>query len=146
MKKHAAEKMWVEFCCFLLVGLFLMACQNGGNSNSTASAQGGDDAANAELCKKIEACGCEKFTQCMQSLASSADVKKPGVRECMMNSTCPSLCAGHPDACFGDSTGSGQGAGTAPPKTSCTNIPCSKSSDCPVGCSGGCELGHCLSF
>ena len=168
MKNYVAGKSWIKFCALLLLGLILMACQKSGNSNSAASSQkGGDsesttsardegDAANAELCKKIEACGCEKFTQCMQEAASTAELQKPGVRECMLKSSCQSLCAGRPDGCLSESGGGSQDAETAPepiPQTAptpqqlnCGRIRCSRNSDCPAGCSGGCGMGYCLSF
>lgn len=146
MKNYASGKRRSKFCCFLVLGLILMACQQGG-SNSTASPQGEGDSTNVELCRKYEACGCEKFTKCMQEAASAPDLQKPGVRECMLKSSCQSLCAGHPDGCLSNPGGGSQGAGTAPRQTNCAGIPCSKNSDCPVGCTGGCgDMGYCLSF
>jgi hypothetical protein len=148
MRNVSATKTRAKFYCFLLLGVALMACSQGGGPNNVASSRGGDeDSAYAELCKKYEACGCEQFAQCMKEAANSPELQKPEVRECMLKSSCQSLCAGHPDGCVADS-GGGPGGGTTSgsKEPNCAAIPCSKNSDCPVGCYGGCGGGVCLSF
>ena len=147
MKKDA-PKTRLNLCCFLLLSLALMACQKGTDANSTANAEGAGDAANAELCRKYEACGCQKFAQCMEQAANSPELQKPGVRECMLKSSCQSLCAGHPDACI-NGTGGQQGAGTSPgqpQRSDCSHIRCSQNTDCPSDCYGGCDGVICYSF
>lgn len=151
MKNVVSAKARVTLYCFLVFGLALMSCRPGAGSGSfnTASSEGVGDVANAELCKKYEACGCQQFEQCMRDAANTPELQKPEVRECLMKSSCPSLCAGHPDACFANSgpqDAGTSGPGQVPQKPGCAQIHCTSKSDCPTECYGGCGMGVCLSF
>ncbi len=143
MKTYANR---AKFCCLLLLTLALAACKPGANAGkSGASAQGNE--ANAELCRKYSSCGCQSYEDCMKEAAESPVFDKPGVRECMLKSSCESLCLGVPDACINQ--GGGQpGTRTAPgqQRSNCTAIRCSKNSDCPSDCYGGCDGVICYSF
>ncbi|HWS99004.1 MAG TPA: hypothetical protein VN256_01950 [Pyrinomonadaceae bacterium] len=140
-----------KFCCLLLMALALAACKQGANNGnaSTGGAAGGE--VNAELCRKYDSCGCESYEDCMKNAARAADLDKPGVRECMLKSSCESLCLGFPDGCFKEGGGGGQqpgagGAGGGQQRSNCTAIRCSKNSDCPSDCYGGCDGVICYSF
>ncbi len=147
----------LKACSFLLLFAVLVACRLGGdrgseNSNnrnratsSSSSSKSEGNEANAKLCKKYESCGCQSYGECMRALENDPNIDMPGLRECMMNSSCQSLCAGKPDGCTSKS-GSGTGAGSGG-STNCAAISCTKNSDCPTECYGGCgSSGVCLSF
>ncbi len=140
-----------KFCCLLLLTLLLAACKPGANAdkgNASAGGAGGGEV-NAELCRKYESCGCESYEDCMRNAAKAPDLDKPGVRECMLKSSCESLCLGFPDGCVkqggGGQPGAG-GAGGGQGRSNCTAIRCSKNSDCPSDCYGGCDGVICYSF
>ena len=139
MKREAGR--WVaKFCLLLLPCLALCACKPGADA-------GGGGAANEELCRKYAACGCEPFADCMKNAARAPDLDKPGVRECMLRSSCESLCRGVPDGCVKEGGGGGQpGAGGGGTRSNCTAIRCSQNSDCPSDCYGGCDGVICYSF
>lgn len=101
---------------------------------------------NAEVCRKYDSCGCQKYDDCMADLENSASIDKPGVRECLLKSSCQSLCAGSADGCSDTNTGAGNPS-TVPQRTNCAALYCSKNSDCPTECYGGCGPSRvCLSF
>ena len=145
----------LKACCLLLLFAVLIACRLGGDGASDTSrnkkreSSGGSskseagDAANAELCRKYESCGCVSYASCMEQFEGDPNLEKPGVRECMLNSSCQSLCANDPDGCKGASSGSDAGSGT---RSNCAAISCSKNSDCPADCYGGCDGVRCYSF
>lgn len=142
-------------CCLLLLLGVLVACNistndngnrspsNRANDNSGSTSASNQDSPNAEVCRKYESCGCAVYDKCIETLENSSDIDKPGVRECMLASSCESLCAGDPDAC---KRGSNGGSTTAPQKSNCAAISCSKNSDCPADCYGGCDGVRCYSF
>lgn len=100
----------------------------------------GDDL-KVKVCKKYESCGCQSYEKCMQD-AEEGNFSDETL-ECILKSSCKSLCAGNPDGC----AGSGNNPGTGEPeKPHCPQIKCNKNSDCPMGCYGGCSGGHCLLF
>ena len=138
-----------KFCCLLMLALALAACKPGANAgNSRASAEGaGGGEINAEPCRKYESCGCESYADCMKNAAQATDLDKPGVRECMLKSSCESLCLGFPDACVKQGGGQpGAGGGGGQQRSNCAAIRCSKNSDCPSDCYGGCDGVICYSF
>ena len=102
------------------------------------------DGPNAALCKKIDECGCQSYEDCLASLKDDQNIDKPGVRDCMILSSCKSLCAGDPEACKGGGTQT-QGSGTQQ-RSNCAAIRCSRNSDCPSDCFGGCKEGLCYMF
>src|SRR5215213_3836708 len=136
-------------CCFLLMMMAcLLACRlsgGGADDNGGNSAQDDSDSPNVQLCKKYDSCGCQSYKDCIAAAKNSPALEKPGVRECMLASSCESLCAGKPDACMGQSAGEG-GSSTTPQKSNCSAISCSKNSDCPSDCYGGCDGVRCYSF
>jgi len=163
---HIAMQMpLVKLCCCLFLILTLVACRNSASSDnpSTSSASGtqsnsastssetSDDGSgsapqqsagrNDEVCRKYDSCGCQKYDQCIAELENNATVDNPGARECLLKSSCQSLCAGQPDGCSKTDTGT-----TGPQQPNCTAIPCSKNSDCPSNCYGGCDGVICYSF
>lgn len=146
----------VKACCFLLLFAVLVACRLGGDSRSennsnrrretssnSSSKSKTTNEANAELCRKYDSCGCQSYDDCMSALDNDPNIDKPGLRECMLNSSCQSLCAGKPDGCTGKS---GSGGTQGPTRSNCAEIPCSKNSDCPADCYGGCDGVRCYSF
>lgn len=147
--------------CFLLLFAALVACRLGtdsrsdessnnrsrerssSSSSSSSSKSDGKNEANAELCRKYDSCGCQSYDDCMSALENDPNIDKPGLRECMLSSSCQSLCAGKPDGCV---SSSGQGGSQGPTRSNCAEIPCSKKSDCPSDCYGGCDGVRCYSF
>lgn len=93
-----------------------------------------------KICKKYAACGCQSYKSCMEDLENDPTPDEPGILECILNSSCKSLCAGKPD-CGGNRPGSNQ-----PKRSNCSQIRCNKDSDCPGDCYGGCSEGRCYSF
>ena len=148
MKPYAGRAR-AKFCCLLLLLLALAACKPGANKGGASTEGAGGGEVNAELCRKYESCGCESYEDCMRNSARAADLDKPGVRECMLKSSCESLCLGFPDACFKEG-GGGQpapgGTGGGRQRSNCAAIRCSKNSDCPSDCYGGCDGVICYSF
>lgn len=143
-------------CWFLLLCAVLVACRLGSDSETSSnnsnrresgsrssSQSEAKSEANAELCRKYESCGCVSYASCMEQFENDPNLEKPGVRECMLNSSCESLCANDPDGCKGQSGGTGTGTGT---RSNCAAISCSKNSDCPSDCYGGCDGVRCYSF
>ena len=140
-------------CCLLLLTLALAACKPGANAGkgkaSTEGAAGGGGEVNAELCRKYDSCGCESYEDCMKNSARAPDLDKPGVRVCMLRSSCESLCLGFPDGCVKEDGGGQPGAGGAgggQGRSNCAAIKCGKNSDCPSDCYGGCDGVICYSF
>ncbi|HJU55729.1 MAG TPA: hypothetical protein VJ715_14190 [Pyrinomonadaceae bacterium] len=148
--KMGADRAWAKFCCLFLLTLALAACKpRGGAGNSRASAEGAEGSQiNAELCRKYDACGCQAYDDCMKAAADSPSLNKPGVRECMLKSSCESLCLGVPDACINQVGGgqSGSGGAGGQQRSNCSAIRCGKNSDCPSDCYGGCDGVICYSF
>ena len=151
------RRSFLNLCCFPLMLAVVLGCLLSGNRNSdnekkssrdsgSSSSRSSSNSPNAELCRKYESCDCSGFSysKCVEQLDNDPNVEKPGVRECMLKSSCASLCAGKPDACIGQSTG--KGAGTSGGRSDCSNISCSKNSDCPSDCYGGCDGVRCYSF
>jgi hypothetical protein len=137
-----------KFCCLLLLAVALAACKPGANAgNSRASAEGAEgNEVNAELCRKYASCGCQSYEDCMKGAANSPALRQTGIRECMLKSSCESLCLGVPDACINESGGQQPGAGGTGGRSNCAAIRCSKNSDCPSDCYGGCDGVICYSF
>ncbi|HSK73724.1 MAG TPA: hypothetical protein VK892_18650, partial [Pyrinomonadaceae bacterium] len=60
------------------------------------SAVSGSHDLKKKVCKKYSECGCQDYEDC---LAEAEDLHyEDAVWECMLNSSCESLCAGKPDA------------------------------------------------
>jgi hypothetical protein len=136
-----------KLCFLLLLLVVLLACRLGGDnrsSRSSSSERKSKDGPNAQLCKKFDSCGCQSYDDCMEKAEGDPNLEKPGVRECMLNSSCDSLCAGKPDGCTG--TSSSRQGDTTPRRSDCANIQCSQNSDCPSDCYGGCDGVRCYSF
>jgi hypothetical protein len=134
-----------KLCCLLLLLAVVLACRLGDSSRRSSSPERkSENSPNAQLCKKYDSCGCESYDDCIEKAEGEQSLEKPGVRECMLNSSCDSLCAGKPDGCIGG-TSTGQGD-TTPKRSDCANIRCSQNSDCPSDCYGGCDGVRCYSF
>ena len=151
--KTSAQGTRAKFCLFLLMCLALAACKpgaNAGRDQASAGGVGGDGEVNSELCRKYDACGCESYEDCMKNAAKAPDLDKPGIRECMLKSSCESLCLGFPDGCVkqggGAQPGAGGTGGGGQQRSNCAAIKCSKNSDCPSDCYGGCDGVICYSF
>jgi hypothetical protein len=167
-----SRMLLIRSCGCLLLATALAACAGNANTggtdnrasspsgetrdNSSATSQtASDDSSapatqdsagrNAEVCRKYDSCGCQKYDECMAALENDAYIDGPGVRECLLKSSCASLCANRADGCSG-TNGAGNPS-TAPRQTNCAAIPCGKNSDCPTECYGGCgDFRVCLSF
>jgi hypothetical protein len=164
MKKnqHKWRESQIKLLTFTLTLLFVSACaanrsreisdvEGAGRNKSIGSIEKSEtrtvsqEAAGADLkksaCQKYESCNCQEYGKC---LAEAEKLNYPDeVWECMLKSSCESLCAGKPDACrSAESSPKADG----PETPSCPQIRCSKNSDCPGGCYGGCSDGHCLLF
>jgi len=145
--KGASKKALAMFICFFSLGLALVACKPPGNTANGSSASAANSGVE-QLCRKIEACGCGSYADCMSQVPNSPSLKDPAVVECMLKSSCESLCAAKPDACFGTPGGT-TGGGTSPGqpgRSNCSQIRCSRNSDCPSDCYGGCDGVICYSF
>lgn len=100
------------------------------------------------VCKKYDGCGCQPYDECVevsQTEPTRSSLAMPGVRDCLVSSTCESLCAGKPSACTGGAGGGGGGGGG-----SCGDITCSETAGgnqpcVDAGC-GSCYFGHCTLF
>lgn len=172
--RHRTWKMLiVKLCGCLLLSATLAACGDNASTGSTdnrRTSSGGetqdnaasttqtsaDDSAPAtqqsagslatQVCRKYDSCGCQKYDDCMAQIGNDPSIDQPGVGDCMLKSSCQSLCAGKPDGCAGSNPGAGNPGG-APQRTNCAAIHCGKNSDCPTECYGGCGDFHiCLSF
>ena len=98
---------------------------------------------NHEICQKYASCGCQGYDDCMADAAGNAELDIPGVRECLMASSCESLCMGQPDGCTGGQAPSGGAtSGVEIPgdqsATPCSQIPCEIDGHCPPNC-GSCN-------
>lgn len=143
---RTTNRLAVLSALFLLI-VILLACRltgGLGDSDSRRSTTKPKDDRNAELCKKYDSCGCQSYDDCMAAAENEINLEKPGIRECMLASSCESLCAGKPDGCIGGASGGDGGA--TPKRSNCAAISCSKDSDCPADCYGGCNGVICLSF
>jgi hypothetical protein len=146
MRVSRTKSSLAKLCCLFLLFVILVACKltGGLGDNDNGSTSSVRDDRNAELCRKIDSCGCQSYDDCMTLFENDQNLEKPGVRECMLNSSCDSLCAGKPDGCGG---GASKGNGsTVPERSNCAAIPCSNNSDCPSDCYGGCDGVRCYSF
>lgn len=106
----------------------------------TEVAENSTDDPRIKICKKYAACRCQSYESCMRDLENDPTPDEPGILECILKSSCKSLCAGKPD-CGGNRPRSNQ-----PKRSNCSQIRCSRDSDCPKDCSGGCSEGRCYSF
>jgi hypothetical protein len=164
-KMLLTKMLVVRLCGCLLLAAVVAGCGNNANvsnadnrsqstsssrtqDNGGATAQPTSDDSGAvtqqtagskaeEACRKYESCGCQAFAQCMEQIGNDPSIEA-GIGDCMIKSSCQSLCAGKPDGCPKTSTG--------PQKSNCSAIPCSKNSDCPSDCYGGCDGVICYAF
>lgn len=171
MKNNKWQKQTVKLSGFLLLLFVVLACnlsQNPGKSETESkkpettkketrgiekieaptktkkvenNALSGSDDLKKKVCKKYDECGCQDYEDCV---AEAEDLHyEDAVWECMLNSSCESLCAGKPDAC----PGVGNNTVTTVPETpNCSGIVCTRNSDCPGSCHGGCSEGRCYLF
>jgi hypothetical protein len=169
-RRSVSQVFLVRLCCWLLLPVMLSGCENKGNvsstdnrsssssgsrvednggaSSQTASDDGGSSSSQQsagskaeEVCRKYDSCGCQKFEQCIAEIGNDPSIAQAGIGDCMLKSSCQSLCSGHPDGCPKTNT-----AGGSPPKSNCSAISCSKNSDCPSDCFGGCDGVICYAF
>lgn len=91
------------------------------------------------ICKRYESCDCQTYESCMSDLKNDTTPDEPGILQCVLNSSCESLCAGKPDGCPNRKR-------EVPNRSNCSQIRCSKDSDCPGDCHGGCSGGVCYMF
>lgn len=105
------------------------------------SSSGANDDLKKKVCKKYDSCGCQDYDECMAEVENLNYADE--VWECMLKSSCESLCAGDPDGCkkSGDNPKT-----TAPDVPNCSQTSCTKNGDCPGGCHGGCIHGYCSLF
>jgi hypothetical protein len=164
-KPNSNRKILQAVICLALLFLVIASCsfgdknkkedgkstQNSGRAQSEnkpaterSDEQRENDGPNAALCKKIDECGCQSYEDCLASLKDDQNIDKPGVRDCMILSSCKSLCAGDPDACKGGGKQT-EGSGIQQ-RSNCAAIRCSRNSDCPSDCYGGCKEGQCYMF
>lgn len=173
-RNHSALKMLlVKLCCCLCLSAAVVGCGNNANVRSTdnrstsptgetrddsgATSQPTSDDAGAspsqqttgskaeEVCRKYELCGCQRFDECMAQISRDPAIERPGIGDCMLKSSCQSLCAGQPDGCPKTNTGAGNPA-PGSQRSNCATISCTRSSDCPSDCYGGCDGVICYSF
>lgn len=105
-------------------------------TNQTLDAPGNP---RVEICKRYESCDCQTYESCLTDLENDSTPDEPGILECILASSCESLCAGKPDGCPNRKS-------EAPQRSNCSQIRCSKDSDCPGDCHGGCSEGVCYMF
>lgn len=168
-RRHGRVKMLlVRLCCCLLLSGAFAGCGNNANVSSTdnrssststdgrtqnnggATSQQANDDGSApatqqsagsmaeEICRKYDSCGCQPFAQCMEQIGNDPSIERAGRGDCLLKSSCQSLCANSPDGCAKTDTG--------PQKSNCSAISCSKNSDCPADCYGGCDGVICYAF
>lgn len=94
-----------------------------------------------KVCKKYDECGCQDYEECMEQLADLYYEEKTWA--CLLKSSCEGLCAGQPDGCL---NGENNPTTTAPDVPNCSGTSCTRNSDCPGGCHGGCSEGRCYLF
>ncbi|HEX8494847.1 MAG TPA: hypothetical protein VF658_18540 [Pyrinomonadaceae bacterium] len=143
----AIRMLLVKLCVCLCVSAALVGCVNNANVQSTdnRSASRGGESRAEEVCRRYASCGCQSFDDCMSQIGSDPAIDQPGIGDCMLKSSCQSLCAGRPDGCPKTGTGAGNPGG-GQQRSNCSAIPCSKNSDCPSDCYGGCDGVICYSF
>lgn len=172
-QNHSALKLLlVKLCCCLCLSAALGGCGDNRNVRSrdnrstsptgetrddsgSPSEQTSDDGGASpsqtsgskaeEVCRRYESCGCQKFDECMAQIGNDPVVERAGNGDCMIKSSCQSLCANRPDGCLKTNTDAGNPA-TGPQRSNCSAIPCSRNSDCPSDCYGGCDGVICYSF
>ncbi len=110
-------------------------------SKTEKTSSSGTDDLKKKVCKKFDSCGCQDYDDCMAELEENDFSDE--VLQCLLKSSCKSLCAGDPDGCkkSGDTPKT-----KAPDVPSCSRISCTKNGDCPGGCTGGCIDGYCSLF
>ena len=94
-----------------------------------------------QVCRKYDECGSQDYEECMEEAADL--YYEDEVWACMLNSSCESLRAGKPDACMKSNNSQ---VTTAPDVPDCSGTTCTRNSDCPGGCHGGCSEGRCYLF
>lgn len=113
--------------------------ERAGAEGEAGGAQRSSDDPRVKICKRYESCGCQSYESCMEQLKDDPTPDEPGILECIMKSSCKSLCAGKPDC-------GGERPGAAPKRSNCSQIRCRRDADCPGDCHGGCSEGRCYSF
>lgn len=94
-----------------------------------------------KVCKKYDECGCQDYEECMEGIADLNYEEKTW--SCLLKSSCEGLCANQPDGCAQTENNP---TTTAPDVPNCSGTTCTKNSDCPGGCHGGCSEGRCYLF
>lgn len=94
-----------------------------------------------QVCRKYDECGSQDYEECMEQAANLYYGDE--VWACMLDSSCESLREGKPDACL--KTQNNQPT-VVPDVPDCYGTTCTRNSDCPGGCHGGCSEGRCYLF
>lgn len=113
------------------------------SKNTEKSALSSTDDLKKEVCKKYDECGSQDYDECMKQAENL--YYEDEVWACMLDSSCESLSAGKPDACI-KGENNPQTTDTMPKRSDCYGTTCSRNSDCPGDCYGGCKEGHCYMF
>lgn len=94
-----------------------------------------------QVCRKYDECGSQDYEECVEQAEDL--YYDDEVWACMLDSSCESLRAGKPDACMKSKNSQ---VTTAPDVPDCYGTTCTRNSDCPGGCHGGCSEGRCYLF
>lgn len=94
-----------------------------------------------QVCRKYDECGSQDYEECVEQAAEL--YYDDEVWACMLESSCESLRAGKPDACMKSQNNRST---VAPDVPDCYGTTCTRNSDCPGGCHGGCSEGRCYLF
>ena len=95
------------------------------------------------VCRKYDECGSQDYEDCIEQAENL--YYEDEVWACMLDSSCESLRAGKPDACI-KGENNPQTTDTLPKRSDCYGTTCTRNSDCPGDCYGGCKEGHCYMF
>jgi hypothetical protein len=135
------QKRWrcnqVELLIFTFSLVLVSACA--ANRDKEITAIGSTNQQKA--CEKYATCGCQEYEKCMEEIGNLNYSDK--AYECVLKSSCESLCSGKPDGC---SSAESPPLGSVPQTPDCSRIRCTSNNDCPGGCYGGCSDGYCLLF
>jgi hypothetical protein len=94
-----------------------------------------------QVCRKYDECGSQDYEECIEQAADL--YYDDEVWACMLDSSCESLREGKPDACMKAKNNQGT---VVPDVPNCYGTTCTRNSDCPGGCHGGCSEGRCYLF
>ncbi|MBA2731783.1 MAG: hypothetical protein H0U54_02705 [Acidobacteria bacterium] len=135
------QNKWQWYQVKLLIFTFSLLSVSACAANWSQGNSAGEGTYQKKVCEKYAACGCQDYEKCIEETGNLKYSDR--AYECVLKSSCESLCAGKPDGCSGAES---IPQGGVPQTPDCSRIRCTSNNDCPGGCYGGCSDGYCLLF